>query len=710
MKKQGLLIGVFMAWGIAAQAVVQVENVEISQQEGTKRVEIQYDVSSTLASVVDVSVQLYDGENQITLSSLSGDVGQGIATGAGKTIVWDAGADWNGQVCSCLQLWIVADDGTDTNPLPAVGSRRILAGSNSGTDPDFGNYALTLDGGLLADQTEVASNLWVEVYDWALANGYDFDNAGNAVSNNHPVVAINWYDSVKWCNARSEKEGFAPVYQVGGSVYRTGDSVPVLLATDGYRLPTVDEWQYMARGCRAGSRFPWGDTITHSNANYFSVASPYDVSPTRGYHPDYSANWPGTSPGGAFDANGLGLYDMAGNVWEWCWDVAPEGRYLAGGSWQDSADSARCGATLGDAPGNSRFNAGFRTVRSAATSFPGVANLAVDTRDYTLSVSPDLGNPQPAAGIHTYAWHSSVDCSVDSAVSDGGTNFTLLGWTGTGSVPAAGTTNLTGTIVLDDPESSIVWNWEANLTNADSDGDTIPDLWELAYSGSITGMLAVADTDGDHQSNIAEYIAGTNPTNAASLFQVTSQVETNGLHFVVGWTAVTGRVYSVLWTPSLSQDFQPLETGIHFPQASCTDTVHSAESAGYYRVVVVLESYDADGDGLPNDWESQYAVADAHADADGDGFDNLMEFIAGTNPTNDASFFTMTTRLFETNGASCFVVEWNAIPDRIYRVNWRASLMDSYQILADGIEYPQNSYTNMLNTGTGFYQVDVRLK
>ena len=708
MKKQWMQIGLFAVWGVATHAAVQVDNMTVQQTEGSKQVAIHYDVSSTHANAVDVSVLLFDGSDQVVLSSLSGDVGTGIATGAGKTILWDAGADWNGQVRSCLQLWIVADDGTDTNPLPAVGSKLVSAGSNSGTDPDYGSYALSLDGGLLVDQAEVDSNLWVEVYDWALANGYDFDNAGNAVSNNHPVVAINWYDSAKWCNARSEKEGFSPVYQVGGLVYRTGDSIPVPLATDGYRLPTVDEWQYMARGCRAGSRFPWGDSITHSNANYFSVASSYDVSPTRGYHPDYSTDWPGTSPGGAFASNGLGLHDMAANVWEWCWDAAPEGRYLAGGSWQDSADSARCGTLLGDAPGNSRFNAGFRTVRSAADLFPGVANVAVDTRDYTLSVSPDLGNPQPAAGIHTYAWRSSVNCSVDSAVSEGGTNFTLLGWTGTGSIPATGTTNWTGMIVLDNLESSIAWNWEANMVNGDSDGDTIPDAWELAYSGSITGMVASADSDGDHQSNLAEFIAGTNPTNAASFFQVESHPEASG--FVVEWMAATGRVYNVFWTSSLDQDFQPLEIGIHYPQDSYTDTVHSVESAGYYRVVVMLESYDADGDGLPNDWESQYAVAEAYADADNDGFDNLSEFIAGTNPTNDASFFTTTASLVQTNGTSYFVVEWNSIPDRIYSVRRRVGLMEDYQLLADGIEYPLNSYTNAVNAETGFFKVDVRLK
>ena len=246
------------------------------------------------------------------------------------------------------------------------------------------------------------------------------------------------------------------------------------------------------------------------------------------------------------------------------------------------------------------------------------------------------------------------------------------------------------------------------MSNGDADNDSIPDAWELAYSGSITGLLSSADLDADRQSNLAEYIAGTDPTNAASYFRMDSHPE--GANFVVEWTAATGRVYAVYWAPSLGEDFQPLETGIHYPQDSYTDTVHSAESAGYYRVKVMLESYDADGDGMPNDWESQYAVADAQADADGDGFSNLMEYVAGTNPTNGASYFTSTTSQVETNGTSYFVVEWNAIPDRIYKVRWRESLMDDYQLLADGIEYPQSSYTNQTDTAAGFYRVDVRLK
>jgi formylglycine-generating enzyme required for sulfatase activity len=183
---------------------------------------------------------------------------------------------------------------------------------------------------------EVTKELWDEVRAWGLMNGYTDLPVGNGSSvskgTNHPVHSIAWFDMVKWCNARSQKEGLTPCYTVTGATYMLSFSEPDCnWNAGGYRLPTEAEWEKAARGGVVGKNFPWGtDTISHSQANYYASNYSYDLSgAVNNFHPTYAVGGsPYSAPVGSFAPNGYGLYDMAGNMWEWCWD--PYGSYTAG--------------------------------------------------------------------------------------------------------------------------------------------------------------------------------------------------------------------------------------------------------------------------------------------------------------------------------------------------------------------------------------------
>ncbi|MEA2068796.1 MAG: hypothetical protein U9P12_06320, partial [Verrucomicrobiota bacterium] len=135
-----------------------------------------------------------------------------------------------------------------------------------------------------------------------------------------------------------------------------------------------------------------------------------------------------------------------------------------------------------------------------------------------------------------------------------------------------------------------IYFWNETHPGPDADGDGVPDGWEIQYFGG-TNMQPNAHGDSDGFSNLDEYIAGTDPTNAMLYFMVSNSVaDVVGTNFfVIEWQSTTNRLYDVRWAASLTNTFQPLAASIEFPKNSCTDTVHGAGTRGFYKVDVRLE-------------------------------------------------------------------------------------------------------------------------
>jgi len=156
-----------------------------------------------------------------------------------------------------------------------------------------------------------------------------------------PVEGVSWFDAIGFCNGLSSRAGLAPAYRVHN------DEVEWDTAANGYRLPTEAEWEY---ACRAGTNGPRYGEID-------------EIAWYRGNSEERSHEVGGKLP------NAWGLYDMLGNVWDWCWDIYDAEVYgsyrvLRGGGWSDEKWSCRASVRRRSHPTYRIDDVGFRIARS----------------------------------------------------------------------------------------------------------------------------------------------------------------------------------------------------------------------------------------------------------------------------------------------------------------------------------------------------------
>lgn len=351
----GIIIVILTSMIITAQNQAPVvENVRFTQRtDGSFKVDIYYDVNDADGDSMTISMLVSEDAGStfdFLATSLSGDFGENIKSGTDKHIEWNFASDHPNYFSDQIQIKIVAND-NGGYPIVAgmifVEGGTFQMGSNDGYSIERPEHSVTLNSFYIG-KYEVTQAEWQKVMG---------NNPSSFVGDTNPVENVTWNDAITYCNKLSEEDSLTKFYTIDGT------NVIANWGANGYRLPTEAEWEYAGGGgaMTAGYNYCGGN-----NAN--NVAW-------------YSDNSEGkTHEVGTKLPNVLGLYDMSGNIIEWCNDLFgehyysdspinnPQGpttgdyRVFRGGSWNVSSDY--CRVKYRGYGNNSSNYIGFRIVRN----------------------------------------------------------------------------------------------------------------------------------------------------------------------------------------------------------------------------------------------------------------------------------------------------------------------------------------------------------
>ena len=335
----------------------QVTNVTFNQRaDGSYKVDIYYNLYDEDGDAMTVTMQVSDDAGEtwnLSCQQISGDVGENITGGTGKHIVWDFGAEHPDAYYDRIQIKVIADDGYVTPGLVEMvyvqgGTFQMGDKWGDGSDVEKPVHEVTVSDFYIS-KYEITQKQYEEIMG---------ENPSYFIGDNLPVEKVTWYNAVDFCNKLSEREGLEPCYTINGT------DVSCDFSKSGYRLPTEAEWEYAATG-----------GINSKNTKYSGSNNVDEV----GWYSDNSSN--STQEIGKKDPNELGIYDMSGNVWEWCWDwydtsyyassattnpTGPEdgsSKVLRGGSWRNPAQSVRVSNRGDNYPSEIYYTYGFRIVK-----------------------------------------------------------------------------------------------------------------------------------------------------------------------------------------------------------------------------------------------------------------------------------------------------------------------------------------------------------